>query len=121
MYTYPWLIPTRMHPVPIIAAPSHHHDPTVSVNTTAPSKAVMMKLLAVLITDTFVVDGPAVSARVKNAHITALESRLRRKKMALMSSSRNVLFSSVSFFGWKMCETEFAIAVVWFVVVLDRS
>ena len=113
-------MPTSTHPLPIITAPSHHHDPTVSANTTAPSNAVMMKLLAVLITDTFVVDGPAVSARVKNAHMTAFESKLRRKKMTLMTSSRKVLCASLSP-SWKMREIEFARAVVCVVVVLMGS
>jgi hypothetical protein len=42
-----------------------------------PSNAVAKKLLAVFVMETFVVEGPAVSARVKRAHIIMLQRMFR--------------------------------------------
>ena len=46
-----------------------------------PSKAVTRKLEAVLVMDTFVVDGPAVKARVKSAHMMMLQTTFRPRQI----------------------------------------
>jgi hypothetical protein len=74
-------IPTRIHPAPIIAAPSHHNPPTASRNTNMPSMAVVRKFDEVFVIDTFVVEGPAVKARVKRAHMMMLQRTLRARQI----------------------------------------
>jgi hypothetical protein len=70
------LIPTRIHPPPIIPAPNHHSPLTFSRKTTIPSNAVMRKFADVLVMETLVVEGDAVNALVKSAHMMMLHSTL---------------------------------------------
>lgn len=76
----PSRIPTRIHPAPIIAAPSHHSPPTASWKITIPSNAVIKKLAEVFVIETFVVEGPAVRARVNRAHMMMLQRTLRPRQ-----------------------------------------
>lgn len=76
----PSRIPTRIHPAPIIAAPSHHSPPTTSWKITIPSNAVIKKLAEVFVIETFVVEGPAVRARVNRAHMMMLQRTLRPRQ-----------------------------------------
>lgn len=69
-----------MQPAPIIAAPSHHSPPTDSLKITIPNKAVIKKLAEVFVMETFVVEGPAVRARVKRAHMMMLQRTLRPRQ-----------------------------------------
>jgi hypothetical protein len=48
-----------------------------------PSKAVMRKFADVLVIDTFVVDGAAVNARVKSAHIITLQRTFRPRHILI--------------------------------------
>jgi hypothetical protein len=66
------LIPTRIHPPPIIPAPNHHSPLTFSRKTTIPSNAVTRKFADVLVIDTFTVEGDAVNALVNSAHMMML-------------------------------------------------
>lgn len=70
------LIPTKIHPPPIIAAPNHHSPLTFSRKTIIPSNAVMRKFADVLVMDTLVVEGDAVNALVKRAHMIMLHRTL---------------------------------------------
>jgi hypothetical protein len=47
---------------------------------TIPSKAVIKKLADVFVMETFVVEGPAVRARVNRAHIMTLQRTLRPRQ-----------------------------------------
>jgi hypothetical protein len=73
-------MPTKIHPAPIIAAPSHQRPPTASRKIIIPNSAVARKFADVLVMDTFTVDGPAVRARVKRAHIMMLQRTLRPRQ-----------------------------------------
>jgi hypothetical protein len=77
---YESLIPTRIHPPPIIPAPNHHSPLTFSRKTTIPSNAVMRKFADVLVMETFVVEGAAVNALVKSAHMMMLHRTLSPKQ-----------------------------------------
>ena len=73
------------------AAPPNQLTGSTSAKISTPSTAVTRKLAEVLISDTFVADGCAVSARVNRPHITAFETRFSAK-----NSPRTAGFTSSS-------------------------
>ena len=68
-----------------MAAPSHHNPPTCSRKTSTPNTAVTKKFADVLVMETLVVEGEAVRARVKRAHMMMLQRRLRAKQSCFVS------------------------------------
>jgi hypothetical protein len=50
------------------------------LNITIPNRAVIKKLAEVFVIETFVVEGPAVRARVKRAHMIMLQRTLRPRQ-----------------------------------------
>jgi hypothetical protein len=57
---------------------------------TIPSKAVIKKLAEVFVMETFVVEGPAVRARVKRAHIMILQTTLRPRQSYIGTHSVSI-------------------------------
>lgn len=84
-----------------------------------PSIAVTRKLAAVLVIDTFVVEDPAVRARVNNAHMMMLLRMLRPKQRPRIRSMRmgwedirsasEMLLAEVK--RWMRCAAKVVVAV----------
>lgn len=77
-------MPTSTHPAAINAAPIHQLPGNFSLNTAQPSNAVTTKFADVFVIEVLVVDGDAVNARVKSAHIAMLHVTFRPRQICFL-------------------------------------